>query len=65
MSFRISVSVFSVSSKPGVSMSVTGRPSRSNGGDVCTSAVHERRPSPTGRCEPLMRLMNYSGQKRE
>ena len=57
---RISVSVWSVSSKPGVSMSVTLRPASSNDGEDRTSAVAESKPSPTGRFEPLTRLMNWT-----
>lgn len=53
-----SVSVFVVSSKPGVSMSVTVRPSRKNGLDVCTVSVHDMSPDPTRSEDPLEILMN-------
>ena len=43
---------------PGVSMSVTRRPSRSNGvAEVVL--VQALRPFPTGRVDPLTQLMNY------
>ena len=58
ISLRISVSVFEVSSNPGVSMRVTGLSSRVNLSVTWTSAVHDSNSIPTRRFEPLARLMN-------
>ena len=58
ISFRISVSVFEVSSNPGVSMRITGLPSRVNFSVTSTSAVQESNSIPTRRFEPLARLIN-------
>ena len=56
--FNTSVSLFVVSSNPGVSMRTTRLPSRVNSLASCTSSVHEVRFTPTGRFEWLARLMN-------
>lgn len=56
---RMSVSLRDVSSNPGVSIKVTIRPLRMNGLDVRTSDVQLSRPRPTGKSDPLARLMNY------
>jgi len=53
-----SVSLFVVSSNPGVSMSTTRLPSSVNSFASWTSSVHDSRLSPTCRFEPLARLMN-------
>ena len=58
ISVRISVSVFEVSSNPGVSMRVTGLPSRRNLSVTWTSAVHDSSSIPTRKFEPLARLIN-------
>ena len=55
---KISVPLFEVSSNPGVSMRTTSRPSRVNRFEGWTSAVHDSKPIPTRRFEPLARLMN-------
>ena len=60
MRLRISVSLMSVSSNPGVSIKVMVRPERPNGCEVCTSVVQDLKLSPTWRCDPLTRLMNYT-----
>ncbi len=54
------MSLLFVSSKPGVSRRVTCRPSRSNTWETWTSSVHDSRPSPTRRLEPLAKFMNYA-----
>ena len=56
--FKISVSLFDVSSNPGVSMRVTFLPSRVNLFASWTSAVQDSRPIPIRRSEPLARLIN-------
>ena len=56
--FRISVSLFEVSSNPGVSMRVTVLPSTANLSVTWTSAVQDSKPIPTRRFEPLARLIN-------
>ena len=56
---KMSESLFEVSSKPGVSMRVTLLPSRVNLSASWTSAVHDSKPVPTRRLEPLARLMNW------
>ena len=56
---RISVSVFDVSSNPGVSMRITLLPSRVNSSASVTSAVHDANPIPIRRFEPLARLINW------
>lgn len=58
MDERMSVSLRDVSSNPGVSIKVTMRPLRRNGLDVRTSDVQLSRPRPTGKLDPLARLMN-------
>jgi hypothetical protein len=55
----MSASLLSVSSKPGVSISVTCRPSSSKGNASCTTLVHERKPLPILKFEPLTRVRNY------
>ena len=55
---KMSESLRTVSSNPGVSMRVTLLPSRMNLFASWTSAVHESTPIPTRRLEPLARLMN-------
>ena len=57
--FKISVSLFVVSLNPGVSMKVTTLPSRVKSSASWTSAVHGSKPIPTGRFEPLARLINW------
>ena len=59
INFKISVSLFVVSSNPGVSMRMTLRPSRLNRSASVTSAVHDSSSFPTRRPEPLARLMNW------
>ena len=59
MSRRISASVLTVSSKPGVSTSVMVFPSSRKGEATCTSDVHDSRPNPTCIFELLRRLINY------
>jgi hypothetical protein len=56
--FKISVSLFVVSSNPGVSMSTTCLPSSVNLSASWTSAVHDSKSIPTRRFERLARLMN-------
>ena len=56
---KISVSLFEVSSNPGVSMRTTLFPSRVNPSESWASAVHDSRPIPTRRFEPLARLINW------
>ena len=56
--FRISVSETLVSSKPGVSTNVIRRLPSWKLAQVSTLEVHDFRPVPTGRLEPLTRLMN-------
>lgn len=56
--FKTSVSLFEVSSNPGVSMRSTLRPSRVNISESWTSAVHDSKFTPTRRFEPLARLTN-------
>ena len=58
MIFKISVSLFEVSSNPGVSMRVTTLPSRVNLPASWTSAVHDSNPVPTRKFDPLARLIN-------
>ena len=53
-----SVSLFSVSSNPGVSTKTTLLPSKSNGAVAAMTSVHDRRPSLVGRPEFDTRLMN-------
>src|SRR6267154_6350699 len=57
--FSTSVSLFVVSSKPGVSMRMMRFPSKTNGFDICTSLVQLSSPMPTLNCEPDAALMNY------
>ena len=61
--FRISVSLFEVSSKPGVSMRITLLPSRMNSSASWTSAVHDSKFIPIRRFERLARLMNWGGRR--
>ena len=56
--FRTSVSLRTVSSNPGVSISTTRRWSRLKEPAICTAPVQDRSPFPTPRSDPLMRLMN-------
>ena len=57
--FKMSVSLFVVSSNPGVSMRVTALPSRVNSSATWTSAVHDSKSIPVFRFEPLARLINW------
>ena len=57
--FKISVSLFKVSSNPGVSMRLTALPSRVNSSESSTSAVQDSNPDPIRRFEPLARLTNW------
>ena len=57
--FKISTSLFEVSSNPGVSMRVTALPSRMNLSASWTSAVHDSKSIPIRRFEPLARLINW------
>jgi hypothetical protein len=59
MFFKIAVSLFVVSSNPGVSMNTTRLPSRVNSFASWTSGVHDSKPIPTLKFELLARLMNY------
>ena len=59
ISFKISASLFVVSSNPGVSMRMTGFPSRVNLSARLTSVVDDSKPIPTRRLEPLARLINW------
>ena len=59
MMFKISVSLFEVSSNAGVSMRITALPSRVNSFASSTSVVHRPEPIPVGRPEPLARLINW------
>ena len=56
---KISVSVVEVSSNPGVSMRVIVLPSRMNSSESWTWSVHDSKPVPTRRFEPLARLINW------
>ena len=55
--FKTSVSLL-VSSNPGVSMRITALPSRVNSSATWISVVHESKPVPICRREPLARLIN-------
>ena len=59
--FKISVLVseFEVSSNPGVSMRVTALPSRVNSSVSWNSVVHDSRPVPTRKFDPLASLINW------
>ena len=58
--FKTSVSLFEVSSNPGVSMRDTVLPSRVNLSANWTSAVHDSKSPPIcRRSEPVVRLMNW------
>lgn len=57
--FRMSDSLFEVSSKPGVSTKTTSLPSISKGFDSSTRSVHETRLLLTRKSESLARLINY------
>lgn len=57
--FKTSVSLFNVSSKPGVSMRITLCPSRVNSSASWMSVVQDFRLFPTRRFEPLARLTNW------
>ena len=59
---KISVSLFEVSSNPGVSMRMIFRPSRVNSSASWTSYVHDSNSFPTRRLEPLVRLINLGYQ---
>ena len=56
--FKISVSLFEVSSNPGVSMRMTFWLSRVNSSASWTSSVHDSDPFATRSFEPLARLIN-------
>ena len=56
----MSVSDTVVSSNPGVSISLIGRPSISKTLDSFTVEVQDLKPVPTCILEPLAKLMNYS-----
>ena len=60
MFFRICVSLFVVSSNPGVSISTTRLPSSVNSFASWTSDVHDSKSIPTRKFEWLTRLMNCS-----
>lgn len=55
---KISVSLFVVSSNPGVSMSTTRLPSSVNSFASWTSGVHDCKDDPTCRFDPLARFTN-------
>ena len=57
--FKISVSLFEVSSNPGVSTRMIVLSSRVNSSATLTSAVHDSKHIPTRRLEPLARLINW------
>lgn len=59
MTSKISVSVLTESSNPGVSMSVTRLPRQVKGDVDCTSCVQDIKLDPVLNFEPLMRLINY------
>ena len=59
MTFKISASLFEVSSHPGVSMRVTAFPSRMNSFASWIPVVHGSGPAPIRRFEPLARLINW------
>ena len=59
ITLKISVSLFVVSSNPGVSMRVMLLPSRVNLSVCWTSTVQDLKPIPTPRLESLARLMNW------
>ena len=56
---KTSLSPIAVWSNPGVSNSVTDRPSRSNGIPAWTARVHESKELDTRRFDPLTRLINW------
>ena len=56
---KISVSLFEVSSNPGISTRRTSLPSIVNTSESWTSAVHDSVPVLTRRFEPLARLINW------
>ena len=55
---KMSVSLFEVSSNPGVSMRTTFLPSRANSSASWTSVVHDFKFIPIRRFERLARLIN-------
>ena len=56
---KISVSLFMVSSNPGVSMSITALPSRVNSSVGWTLSVHESKSVPIRNFESLAILINW------
>jgi hypothetical protein len=58
MILRISVSLFVVSSNPGVSIKTTRCPSRWKAPAVCTASVQDCSPLLTARLDPLTRFTN-------
>ena len=58
MTSKVSVSVLTESSNPGVSMSVTRLPRQVKGDVVCTACVQNIKLDPVLKFEPLMRLIN-------
>lgn len=58
ISLRMSVSERVVSSNPGVSINVTVLSDISNVAEISTALVHDFKPFPTSRLEPLTKLMN-------
>ena len=58
MIFKISASLFSMLSNPGVSIRVTVLPPRVNLSESLTSAVHDSEFVPIRKVEPLARLIN-------
>ena len=59
ISFKISASLFDVSSNPGVSISIVLLPSTVNSSESWTSAVDDSKLIPIRRLEPLARLINW------
>ena len=62
--FKISVSLFALSSNPGVSIRVTVLPSRVKLSTNPTRAVHNSGPIPIRRFETLARLINWTDSRR-
>ena len=60
MEFKISISLLKVSWNPGVSISMTGRPSTVNCSEFWASSVQDLRSVPTSRLDLLARLMNWT-----
>ena len=60
---KTSVSLLTVSSNPGVSIKTTRRPSKLKTLPGCTLSVQDWSPWLTARLDPLMRLMNCTGDR--